>query len=214
MPHFPLLTLSSVSDRFNGRLAKRLIDLTGSALLLVVFSPLLLGVSLVLLVAQGRPLFYVQARGGQAGRPFRAFKFRTMERDAHVRRREIEHLNERVGPVFKVADDPRITPIGRWLRKTSIDELPQLLNVVRGEMSLVGPRPQPVEEIEAYDFWHRRRLSMKPGITGLWQVRARNDPSFEQWMALDLEYIDHWSLWLDVMILFQTPISIVRSPGT
>ena len=127
-----------------------------------------------------------------------------MRPDAEARQAEIAHLNEVRGPIFKVTNDPRITRIGRFLRRTSLDELPQLLNVLRGDMSLVGPRPPLPTEVEGYDLWHRRRLSMKPGITGLWQVRDRRAQDFDTWVQADLEYIDRWSLWLDVKILFKT----------
>ena len=140
-------------------------------------------------------------------------KFRTMVDGAEAMREDLIDQNERTGPAFKIADDPRITRFGRWLRKTSIDETPQLLNVFLGQMSLVGPRPQPLEEVAEYDLWHRRRLSMRPGITGLWQVQARNDPSFGAWMDLDLEYIDRWSLGLDFSVLIRTPTALVRTPG-
>ena len=182
-------------------------------LLLVLVSPMWLVVITMMLVVQGRPVFFAQIRGGRRGRPFRILKFRTMELDAEERKADLAGRNERIGPAFKVTDDPRVTRLGRWLRKTSIDESPQLLNVLKGEMSLVGPRPQPLEEVQAYDFWHRRRLSMKPGITGLWQVTARHDPSFDTWVDLDLQYIDRWSPWLDFVILLKTPLAMVRTPG-
>jgi lipopolysaccharide/colanic/teichoic acid biosynthesis glycosyltransferase len=124
--------------------------------------------------------------------------------DAEQRRAALAEQNEIAGPAFKLSDDPRVTRIGRWLRRTSLDELPQLWNVLRGEMSLVGPRPPLPDEVAGYDLWHRRRLSMKPGITGLWQVRSRREPDFDRWVAADLEYIDRWSLWLDLKILVRT----------
>ena len=132
------------------------------------------------------------------------FKFRTMVRNAAEMKSQLAHLNELSGPDFKISNDPRVTQIGRILRKTSLDELPQLLNVARGDMSLVGPRPPLASEVSEYDLWHRRRLSMKPGITGLWQVRARQETVFDKWVEDDLEYIDRWSLWLDVQILVRT----------
>ena len=158
-------------------------------------------------------MFFSQDRGGLSGRTFPAHKFRTMVDDAEDQRAGLVSQNERTGPVFKIEDDPRVTPVGGFLRKTSIDELPQLWNVFKGEMSLVGPRPQPVIEVAAYDFWHRRRLSMRPGITGLWQITARNDPDFNRWMELDLQYIDRWSLLLDLRILVLTPWALFRTPG-
>ena len=149
-------------------------------------------------------MLFRQRRVGLHGRPFDVIKFRSMRPDAEERRAELAHLNEVRGPVFKITNDPRITRVGRFLRRTSLDELPQLLNVLRGEMSLVGPRPPLPSEVEGYDLWHRRRLSMKPGITGLWQVRDRRAADFDTWVEADLEYIDRWSLWLDVKILFKT----------
>jgi lipopolysaccharide/colanic/teichoic acid biosynthesis glycosyltransferase len=152
----------------------------------------------------GRPVLFRQQRLGLHGRPFKVFKFRSMDRDAEARLAGLEHRNEIQGRAFKITGDPRVTRVGRFLRRTSIDELPQLINVLRGEMSLVGPRPPLPGEVDGYDLWHRRRLSMKPGITGLWQVRARREPEFDRWVAAVLEYIDRWSLWLDVKILART----------
>ena len=193
---------------------KRIIDVAGSAALLTLLSPLLAATAIGIMMSDGRPVLYRQARGGHHGRPFQMLKFRTMVNGAEAMRDDLIDQNERTGPVFKIAADPRITRLGMWLRKTSIDETPQLLNVFFGQMSLVGPRPQPLKEVAEYDLWHRRRLSMRPGITGLWQVKARNDPSFGMWMDLDLEYIDRWSLWLDVSIIARTPVALIRSPGT
>ena len=152
------------------------------------------------------PIFFRQQRAGLNGHPFTMLKFRSMVTDAEQHKHELEMLNEMTGPVFKVTHDPRITPIGRFLRKFSLDEFPQLLNVLRGEMSLVGPRPLPVDEVKRFDdLAHRRRLSVKPGITCLWQVSGRNNVTdFKDWVRLDLEYIDNWSLWLDLKILLRT----------
>ena len=152
----------------------------------------------------GGPVFFRQTRVGLHGRPFQILKFRSMAVDAEARLAELAAANEIDGHAFKVTDDPRITPIGRRLRRWSLDELPQLWNVLRGDMSLVGPRPPLEREVAGYDMWHRRRLSMKPGITGLWQVRARHEPEFDRWVEDDLEYIDRWSLWLDFQILART----------
>ena len=192
---------------------KRILDLSGAFLGLLVLSPLLLVTSLAIVIAEGRPILFVQRRSGLHGREFKMLKFRTMVNGAEFARNGLVHVNERSGPVFKIRNDPRITRVGRWLRKTSIDEAPQLVNVLLGHMSLVGPRPQPLEEVAQYDLWHRRRLSMRPGITGLWQIKARHDPSFDTWMDNDLEYIDRWSLLLDLSILIRTPRAIVRYPG-
>ncbi|MGH9892669.1 MAG: sugar transferase, partial [bacterium] len=161
----------------------------------------------------GRPVLFSQPRVGLHGRTFILRKFRTMVPDAEARFGEVAHLNERQGPVFKVEKDPRVTRFGRILRATSLDELPQLWNVLRGEMSLVGPRPPLHIEVEQYDPWHRRRLSMKPGMTGLWQVSNRNEASFDNWVSLDLQYIDTWSLTSDLRILARTIPAVIRLTG-
>jgi lipopolysaccharide/colanic/teichoic acid biosynthesis glycosyltransferase len=164
----------------------------------------LIGIAVAIRLDDGGPVLFRQRRVGLHGRPFDVVKFRSMGVDAEARRAELDHLNEVRGPIFKITGDPRITRVGRFIRRTSLDELPQLLNVLRGDMSLVGPRPPLPSEVEGYDLWHRRRLSMKPGITGLWQVRDRGAQDFDTWVAADLEYIDRWSLWLDLKILFRT----------
>jgi lipopolysaccharide/colanic/teichoic acid biosynthesis glycosyltransferase len=161
------------------------------------------------------PVFFRQERSGRYGKPFRMWKFRTMHANAEASRESLEAQNEMDGPVFKITNDPRIFPLGRWLRRMSIDELPQLINVLRGEMSLVGPRPLPVYEIQRIEKRaQRRRLSVKPGLTCLWQVTGRNGiKNFEEWVALDLQYIDNWSLWLDAKILCQTLPAVLRGTG-
>jgi exopolysaccharide biosynthesis polyprenyl glycosylphosphotransferase len=189
---------------------KRAMDVAGAAVGLVLLSPVLLLVAIAILVTDGRPILFHQTRVGLHGRPFSLYKFRTMVRDAEAHMAEVRHLNERNGIVFKAAHDPRVTRLGRLLRAASIDELPQLWNVLRGEMSLVGPRPPLVGEVAEYDVWHRRRLSMKPGITGLWQVEARHEPEFDRWVERDLDYIDRWSLMLDLKILLQTVPEVFR----
>jgi lipopolysaccharide/colanic/teichoic acid biosynthesis glycosyltransferase len=156
-------------------------------------------------------VFFSQTRAGLHGRQFSMFKFRTMVRDAETQQASLGKHNEMTGPVFKIADDPRVTRLGRFMRKSSIDELPQLVNVLLGQMSLVGPRPLPIREQQSIRGWHRRRLSMKPGITGIWQISGRNDVDFEQWMKLDQRYIDEWSLRLDLVILAKTlPVVLLR----
>jgi len=180
------------------------LDPLAAALLIVLFSPLLLGVAIAVLVAMGRPVLFSQPRAGLNGRAFRMLKFRSMVADAEAQREELGKANELNGPVFKIKDDPRITALGRILRKMSLDELPQLFNVLTGSMTLVGPRPLPMFEQQQIRGWQRRRLSMKPGITGLWQVSGRSQLDFEEWMLLDLEYIDDWSLLLDLVILLRT----------
>ncbi len=194
------------------RVVKRLIDVAGAAVGLVVLSPLLLGTALAIRVREGSPVLFRQTRVGLHGRPFTIYKFRTMVADAEARLDEVAHLNERQGPAFKADHDPRTTSLGSFLRRTSLDELPQLWNVLRGEMSLVGPRPPLPHEVADYDIWHRRRLSMRPGITGLWQVEARDEPDFDRWVERDLAYIDGWSLALDIKILLRTiPAVFVRT---
>ncbi len=200
----PVFSLVSGPDRSIALIVKRLFDLAVSAAAVIILSPVLLAIALLVRSNDGGPVLFRQRRVGLHGRPFDVIKFRSMAPDAEARQAELAHLNEIRGRAFKVTNDPRITKIGRFLRRTSLDELPQLLNVIRGEMSLVGPRPPLPSEVEGYDLWHRRRLSMKPGITGLWQVRDRHSDNFDTWVEADLEYIDRWSLWLDVKILART----------
>jgi exopolysaccharide biosynthesis polyprenyl glycosylphosphotransferase len=195
--------------------AKRTMDLVLSFLLLTGLSPLLLMTALMIkLTSPGGPVFFRQKRLGLNKRIFQIFKFRTMVPDAEQKLASLEKMNEVSGPVFKIKNDPRITPIGRFLRKTSIDELPQLINVLTGEMSLVGPRPLPVRDYEGFDKdWQRRRFSVRPGITCLWQINGRSSIPFEQWMELDMQYIDKWSLWLDVKILYRTIPAVLKGSG-
>lgn len=194
---------------------KQVIDFVGASVLLVVSSPLLLLAAISIRLTSPGPILFKQQRSGLNGRPFTMFKFRTMVTDAEQRKQELAALNEMSGPVFKVTNDPRITPVGKWLRKFSIDEFPQLINVLRGEMSLVGPRPLPVDEVRRFDDCaHRRRLSVKPGITCLWQVSGRNEvKDFKDWVRLDLEYIDNWSIWLDLKILLRTVPVVLLARG-
>jgi len=208
-----ILSLSSAPDQVVGLAVKRLIDVAGALCGLVLLSPLLLMVAIYVLVKDGRPVFFVQTRVGVQGRTFRIVKFRTMTRDAEDRYGEVVAFNDTRGPAFKSRGDPRVPSWGRVLRRTSIDELPQLWNVLRGEMSLVGPRPAPPREVDGYDMWHRRRLSMKPGLTGLWQISSRLDADFDDRATLDLDYIDRWSLWLDVRIVARTVPALLRQPG-
>jgi exopolysaccharide biosynthesis polyprenyl glycosylphosphotransferase len=193
---------------------KRILDILLSAVLLILLLPLFLVTVLLIKRSSPGPVFFVQERVGLNKRRFRLYKFRTMIADAEKKIAELEGLNELSGPVFKIKNDPRITPIGRFLRRTSIDELPQLYNVLIGDMSLVGPRALPVRDYNGFDQdWHRRRFSVRPGITCLWQVNGRNNIAFEQWMELDLEYIDQWSLWLDVKILVKTIPAVISGHG-
>jgi exopolysaccharide biosynthesis polyprenyl glycosylphosphotransferase len=208
-----ILSLVYGPDRTIGIALKRLIDIVLASLALVLLSPFLLLLAAVIWVQDGRPILFRQERVGLHGRPFRVAKFRTMVPDAEDRLAELEAANEIQGHAFKITDDPRLSRSGRWLRRTSLDELPQLWNVLRGEMSIVGPRPPLPREVDDYDIWHRRRLSMKPGITGLWQVAARRDPDFDRWVRLDLDYIDHWSLWLDLKIVARTIPAVLTQEG-
>jgi exopolysaccharide biosynthesis polyprenyl glycosylphosphotransferase len=200
----PILALVYGPDRAIGLVAKRVIDVAAAAVALVLFSPVLLAIALAVRVQDGSPVLFRQVRVGLHGRPFQVVKFRTMVPDASARLDEVLELNELNGHAFKVSDDPRISRTGRWLRRLSLDELPQFWNVLLGEMSLVGPRPPLPREVAGYDIWHRRRLSMKPGITGLWQVSARHEEDFDRWVELDLDYIDGWSIWLDLKIMLRT----------
>ncbi len=200
----PILSLVRGPDRVLSLVAKSLLDIGAATAALVALSPILAAIAVWIRLVDGGPVLFRQTRIGLNGRPFEVLKFRTMVPDAEERLAEVLAANELRGAAFKLTNDPRITRTGRWLRRTSLDELPQLWNVLRGEMSLVGPRPPLPREVEQYDIWHRRRLSMKPGITGLWQVEARREPDFDRWVALDLAYIDRWSLWLDLKIMLRT----------
>jgi exopolysaccharide biosynthesis polyprenyl glycosylphosphotransferase len=190
------------------------LDFTVSLVLVVFLSPLFLITALLIKLTSPGTVFFVQERLGLNKRRFKIYKFRTMTADAESRMKEVEHLNEVSGPVFKIKNDPRITTIGKFLRSTSIDELPQLFNVLKGDISLVGPRPMAVRDYEGFnEDWQRRRFSVRPGITCLWQVLGRNSIPFEQWMELDLQYIDRWSLWLDFQILMKTIPAVLKGSG-
>lgn len=209
----PILSLLYGPDRVLGLAAKRVLDLLVSGIALIVLSPLFIGLALWVRLVDGPPILFRQTRVGLHGRPFTLLKFRTMVRDAENRLVELRAHNEIQGHAFKLTDDPRLTGTGRFLRRTSLDELPQLWNVLRGEMSVVGPRPPLPREVAGYDVWHRRRLSMKPGITGLWQVGARSEPDFNRWVEIDLDYIDRWSLWLDLKIMMRTIPAMLLGQG-
>jgi exopolysaccharide biosynthesis polyprenyl glycosylphosphotransferase len=211
----PVLVFRSVPEAPWQAVFKQILDLLGAALLLLILGlPMLVVAALIRLTSPG-PVLFRQERSGLNGRPFTMLKFRSMATDAEQRKQELAVLNEMSGPVFKVTNDPRVTPIGRFLRRWSVDELPQLINVLRGEMSLVGPRPLPVAEVERFDDpSDRRRLSVKPGLTCLWQVSGRNEvKDFKDWVRLDLEYIDNWSLWLDLKILWRTIPAVFGGTG-
>jgi len=192
---------------------KRCIDVALGSALLILASPLMAIAAVGIIAVTGGSPFYSQERVGQHGRRFRMFKLRTMVENAHEMRDEVMHLNELNGPVFKIRNDPRLHPLGRLLRRTSIDELPNLINVLRGEMSLVGPRPALTCEVERYDPSAMRRLEVPQGITGLWQIMGRTDVPFEEWMRLDCEYVDTWTPAGDLEILLKTIPAVLRKDG-
>ena len=195
-------------------ICKRLMDISVSLFLLIGFGPILIIVGVLIKMDSTGPVFFVQDRVGLNKRHFRLYKFRTMVGDAEKKQSELESLNEADGPVFKIKNDPRITRMGKYLRKASIDELPQLLNVLKGDMSLVGPRPLPIRDYQGFDQdWVRRRFSVRPGMTCLWQINGRSSVSFQEWMRLDLRYIDNWSFWLDMKILAKTIPAVMRGTG-
>ena len=209
----PAIMFSTAPDGETTVYLKGIVDRALALLGIVLISPLLLGTALLIKLTSKGPTLFKQQRCGLNGRKFTMFKFRTMVENAEELKDSLWEKNEMDGPVFKVKDDPRLTKVGKILRKSSLDELPQLFNVLWGDMSLVGPRPPLPEEVSQYDLWHRRRLSMKPGITCLWQVNGRNNVNFEKWMKMDLEYIDNWSLWLDTKILFKTIPAVILGIG-
>ena len=206
-------SLANGPDRALGLLAKRLVDVVGAALLMVVVSPVMAATAIAIKRDSKGPVFFRQERVGLHGRVFKLVKFRSMCLDAEDQLENLRDDNEINGHAFKLNNDPRTTRIGRFLRRSSLDELPQLWNVLWGQMSLVGPRPPLPNEVVNYDTWHRRRLSMKPGITGLWQVGARHSPEFDHWVEQDLDYIDRWSLWLDFKIIARTLPAVLSGTG-
>lgn len=210
----PILSLYTAPEHGWGFVCKRVMDVVGAAGLLVILSPLLLLIAVLIKLTSTGTVFFAQERLGYNKRLFRMFKFRTMVANAPQMQAQLEHQNEAGGPVFKMKNDPRVTPLGRFLRKTSLDELPQLFNVLRGDLSLVGPRPLPQRDYERFDeFWFNRRFSVKPGITCIWQVSGRSNTDFDHWIRQDLEYIDCWSLALDVKILLKTIPAVLRGTG-
>jgi exopolysaccharide biosynthesis polyprenyl glycosylphosphotransferase len=213
LENIPLLTFSMTPDHALPLLAKRVMDIVLSALLLVLLLPFMAVVAILIKLTSKGPMIYRQVRCGLFGRRFVLYKFRSMKDGAEDVLWEIKHLNEMDGPVFKMRNDPRVTALGRFLRRSSIDELPQFWNVFKGDMSLVGPRAPLPEEVREYSRWQRRRLSVKPGITCLWQVSGRNEIDFHEWMKLDLHYIDNWSLLLDLKILLRTFPVVLMGKG-
>jgi exopolysaccharide biosynthesis polyprenyl glycosylphosphotransferase len=210
----PVMTIQSGPADGWQLVMKRLIDIVGSAALLLALAPLFAVVTLLIRLDSRGPVFFTQERVGFNKRRFRILKFRTMVDGSHQQQHMLEHLNEVEGPVFKIKNDPRVTRLGQFLRRFSIDELPQLVNVLKGDMSLVGPRPLPVRDVDRIDVqWHKRRFSIKPGITCLWQVNGRSNIGFNEWVRMDLDYIDKWSLALDLLILMKTIPVVFRGPG-
>ena len=211
----PLLIFKSTPGDAWQLLVKRIVDLVASVAGLVVLSLLYAGLAIAIRLDSPGPILFTQQRSGRRGRKFTMLKFRSMVDNAAMRQNELAAFNIMSGPVFKVENDPRITRVGAFLRRTSLDELPQLWNVLLGDMSLVGPRPLPVYETEKFqDLAHRRRLSVKPGLTGLWQIRGRNEVrEFKDWVKLDLEYIDNWSIWLDFKIMAETVPIVLQGLG-
>lgn len=209
----PFFLFDLTPGRQNALALKYVLDVAGAAVGLILLSPLMLLVALLILITMGRPVLYSQARTGLFGREFKMYKFRSMVANAEKQRNTLLDDNEMSGPVFKIKTDPRVTRLGRMLRKSSIDELPQLFNVLIGDMSLVGPRPLIIQEQQNIVGWKRRRLSMRPGISGLWQVSGRSNIDFEEWMQLDLAYIDNWSLTTDAKILIKTIKVVLTGEG-
>jgi exopolysaccharide biosynthesis polyprenyl glycosylphosphotransferase len=192
---------------------KRATDIVVSATALVLLSPLLVAVAIAVKLTSPGPVLFRQERVGLHGRAFKMLKFRSMVADAERRKAELEAFNEQSGPVFKMHSDPRVTGVGRFIRKFSIDELPQIVNVLRGDMAIVGPRPPIPSEVARYEAWQRRRLSVRPGLTCVWQVSGRNRVSFQTWMLLDLRYIDHWNLLQDLSIVWRTVPVVLTGRG-
>jgi exopolysaccharide biosynthesis polyprenyl glycosylphosphotransferase len=211
---FPTIPLHSGHVPELGLLFKRAFDIVFSLLVLVALAPLLLVIAIAIKLDSPGPIFYRSERIGKKGVVFRCTKFRTMVADAETRRADIMHMNERDGVLFKISNDPRLTKLGRFLRKYSLDELPQFLNVLKGDMSVVGPRPPIASEVKEYKLSHLRRLDVTPGITGLWQVQGRQDPSFASYVSLDVTYIDNWSVWLDFKIIVKTIGVVFAGTGT
>ena len=209
-----IISFNMVRQPEIGLFIKRIIDITGSLIALALFSPFMLIAAIGIWISDGKPILYNWNVIGLNKKPFKSWKFRTMVKDADKFKIDFMDKNEMEGPVFKIKDDPRILPFGRWLRKWSIDETPQLLSVLKGDMSLVGPRPAGPHELERYESWQRRKLSVKPGITCLWQANGRNRiNNFNEWVKLDLEYIDNWSLLLDIKILLKTIPAVIFGKG-
>jgi exopolysaccharide biosynthesis polyprenyl glycosylphosphotransferase len=210
---FPAVVYTSEPTGAAQLTLKSAIDWAGGLIGALISIPFAIAAAIAIKIDDGGPIFFKQTRSGKNGKPFTIYKFRTMMRNAEKMKKKLESQNEMSGPVFKMKKDPRITRVGSFLRRTSIDELPQFLNILKGDMSLVGPRPPLPKEVAKYDRWQRRKLAVKPGLTCLWQVNGRNEVDFEDWMKLDLEYIDNWSLWLDTKILIKTVPTVLKGNG-
>lgn len=211
--HFPAMILHREEIHSFQLFFKRILDAVGAILGILLFSPVMLAIALIIKLNSPGPILYRARRVGRKGVLLDCLKFRTMQQDADKLLPQLAHLNEREGPLFKMSNDPRITPFGHFLRRYSLDELPQLLNVLKGEMSLVGPRPPELQEYLQYQVEHLRKLEVKPGITGLWQISARQDSSFESYIRFDLEYIENWSLWMDLKIMLRTIPVVLSGTG-
>jgi len=209
----PLISLHEERLPVAGLMLKRALDLVGAGVVLILLAPALALLAILIGLDSRGPVLYSALRAGHKGRPFRCYKFRTMVQDADALKEGLREKNQRQGPFFKIRDDPRITRIGRFLRRYSLDELPQLWNVLKGEMSLVGPRPHPLDDFSSYAIEHLPRLDVLPGMTGLWQITARRNPSFQAGMNLDIEYIHRWSLGVDLRILLKTAGVVLRGGG-
>jgi exopolysaccharide biosynthesis polyprenyl glycosylphosphotransferase len=210
----PVIKFTPVERNELEMIIKRMIDIVGVLIGLIVLAPLFLVIAILIKLDSPGPIFYRWKVLGLNKKPITSYKFRTMVQDADKIKTSLLDKNEMKGPVFKMKDDPRITRVGKWLRKYSLDELPQLWSVLKGDLSLVGPRPPLQTEVEKFEGWHRRKLSVKPGITCLWQISGRNEiRDFDEWMRLDMKYIDEWSLWLDIKILFKTIFVVLKGTG-
>jgi len=211
--NIPLLEFNTVPANEWQLFIKRSLDIILSLVGIIIAAPLFFIIAIGIKLSSPGPIFFKQQRMGVNGRHFTLYKFRTMRVGADIKKKELERQNEMKGPVFKIKHDPRVYPFGRFLRKTSMDELPQLFNVLKGDMSIVGPRPPLPAEVEMYEIWQRRRLSLKPGLTCIWQVSGRNEVDFDEWMQMDLDYIDNWSLFLDLKIMFKTIFVVLFGYG-
>ena len=209
-----MIEANDITKKFSYRFIKRFFDIIFSLFLIIILFPFLLLISMLIALFNGLPIYYSWRVHGFQGKKFIGYKFRTMHRYADLQKDQLQHMNEMSGPVFKVSNDPRITKVGKILRKYSLDELPQLWSVLKGDMSLVGPHPPLQSEWPHFEEWHKRKLSVTPGLTCLWQVNGRNKINkFDDWVKMDLEYIDNWNIWLDIRILLKTIPTIIKGSG-